>query len=393
MRLVGYRRRWQLWSLLSLTVPRVYSPLIVIGGCHRSGTTLLRVLLGRHPQIAAGPESTVFLKRISSPRAIAGLFGFEPQMIADWQEQSRSQIAFIEKFQSAVIAATGKAVWADKTPGNVTRFAFVRRHFPNARLVHIVRDGRDVVCSFRRQRWPKPCGEQSSLAELRRCGGYWASYVAAGRRFAGDPQYFELRYEDLVRNPETVLRELLRFLNLPWNDDLLVFEGLDRTGTVDREWGPIDDAAVGNWRTQLQPAEKAILCDTIGKTLIALGYESDCVWGGTDTMTARAASSSGFYRRWTRAARIWIELRALSRALTDPHPPWWPRLAAVAVSVIYCCLRRLHLPRTTRLLLRKRYFIAFANRQIAPMALRPTPVSSRTRRATSMAQPWAAALA
>jgi protein-tyrosine sulfotransferase len=228
MGLLGYRRRWQLWSLLSIAVPRVDSAPIVIGGCHRSGTTLLRVLLGRHPQIAAGPESTVFLERISSPRDIAALFGFEPQMIADWQKQSRSQIAFIEKFQSAVLAATGKAVWADKTPGNVTRFAFVRRHFPNARLVHIVRDGRDVVCSFRRQRWPKPCGEQSSLAEMRRCGEYWASYVAAGRRFAADPRYFELRYEDLVRDPEAVLRELLRFLNLPWSDELLVCESPGR---------------------------------------------------------------------------------------------------------------------------------------------------------------------
>src|SRR4051794_8815311 len=177
---LGYRRRWQ---LLSLFLPRAVSQSapILIGGCHRSGTTLLRVLLGRHPEIASGPESTVFLKRISSATEIGGLFGMDPVRIEQWQRESRTQVEFIERFQAAVLAAAGKSIWAEKTPGNVVRFDFVRRHFPNARFVHIIRDGRDVVCSFREQRWPKPCGRRSSLEELRRSAEYWAHHVAAGR--------------------------------------------------------------------------------------------------------------------------------------------------------------------------------------------------------------------
>jgi protein-tyrosine sulfotransferase len=330
--LLGYRRRWQ---LLSLFFPRPISSSapIVVGGCHRSGTTLLRVLLGRHPKIAAGAESTVFLKRISSPSEIGALFDMDPGVIARWQRQSRTQVEFIDRFQAAVLASEGKEIWAEKTPGNVLRFGFVRRHFPNAWLIHIVRDGRDVVCSMRRQRWPKPCGKQGSAAELRRCADYWARYVTSGRRFADDPRYFELHYEDLVRNPEQVLRELLDFIGLEGSDELLAVKNPGPGDNETRELAAVDTAALGTWRDELLPVEKQIVCGAIGDLLIELGYESDLTWGGARSTTERA--SPHFAKRWTRAERIWIELIALWRTVRDPRHPLWPRLTSAALATIY----------------------------------------------------------
>jgi protein-tyrosine sulfotransferase len=313
---LGYRRRWQLLSLFCRRPISASAP-IVIGGCHRSGTTLLRMLLDRHPKIAAGPESTVFLSRISSPEEIGGLFEMDPAAVAAWQRQSRTQVEFIERFQAAVLSAANKPIWAEKTPGNVLRFGFVRRHFPNARLVHIIRDGRDVVCSFRKERWPKPCGKPGSAEELRRCAEYWARYVNSGRKFAGDPQYFELRYEDLVRDPEPVLRRLLQFLGLDWSDDLLVAVRRPLGGAEARE--AIDTAAVAKWRDELVPVEKAIVCDAIGDLLIELGYEKDFAWAGDAAgrpLSARAAAPA---KRWTRTERLWIEALALWRTLADPR--------------------------------------------------------------------------
>jgi len=330
--LLGYRRRWQ---LLALFCPRPISSSapIVIGGCHRSGTTLLRVLLGRHPKIAGGAESTVFLSRISSPNEIGGLFDMDPGTIADWQRQCRSQVAFIDRFQAAVLAAEGKEIWAEKTPGNVLRFDFVRRHFPNARLIHIVRDGRDVVCSMRRQRWPKPCGKPGSAAELRRCAEYWARYVTTGQRFAADPLYFELHYEDLVRNPERVLRELLKFIGLEWSDELLTDKPGDRET---RELGAVDTAAMGTWRDELLPVQKQIVCESIGQLLIDLGYESDIGWAGVaPPRSASGQASPRLDKRWTRAERIWIELIALWRTVRDPRLPWWPRVTGAALAALY----------------------------------------------------------
>ena len=333
--LIGYRRRWQ---LLSLLLPRRVSATapIVIGGCHRSGTTLLRTLLGRHPKIAGGAESTVFLNRVSSPREIGDLYGMDPAVIAAWQRQSRSQIEFIERFQAAVLAAAGKAVWAEKTPGNVLRFGFVRRHFPNAWLVHIIRDGRDVVCSMRRQRWPKPCGKPGSVEELRRCAEYWAQYVTAGRKFAADPRYVELRYEDLVRDPEPVLRRLLDAIGFEWNAALLPDRNHRAEEREGRESAAVDTAALGNWREELLPAEQQIVCEAIGDLLIECGYEPDRAWAGV-AMPRQATGQAAPYsaKRWTRAERVWIELIALWRTLRDPRHPWWPRLAGAAVAALY----------------------------------------------------------
>ena len=151
--LLGYRMWWYLRAPFSHRQSDGQS-IIVIGGAARSGTTLLRSMLGRHPMIAAGAETTVFLRRISAPAEIGQRLGWDAAEIARWQRNSRSQAEFIERIQRAVQERSGKTCWAEKTPANVQRFGYVRRHFPRARLVHIVRDGRDAVCSLRRTRSP-----------------------------------------------------------------------------------------------------------------------------------------------------------------------------------------------------------------------------------------------
>jgi protein-tyrosine sulfotransferase len=327
--LLGYRRRWQLLALVTRRARSRAAP-IVVGGCHRSGTTLLRVLLDRHPKIAAGAESTVFLRRISSPCEIGGLYGLDPELIAAWQLEARSQVAFIERFQAAVLAAAGKPIWAEKTPGNVLRFGFVRRHFPDARLVHIIRDGRDVVCSLRRARWPKPCGGTGSGEELRRCAEYWARYVRSGRRFAGDPRYFELRYEALARDPEPALRRLLRFVGLEWDASLLRTEHRPPGDGEKRQRGAIDAASVGRWQEELLPLEKQIVCEAVGDLLVELGYAADDRWafGAAPQPAARGAARAALAKRWTRAERLRIEAVAAWRTLGDPRLRRRPLAAA-----------------------------------------------------------------
>jgi len=335
-RLLGYRRRWLLLSLFRRKPVSTRSP-IVIGGCHRSGTTLLRVLLGRHPEIASSAESTVFEKRISAPAEIGPLCGFDPSTVERWQRESRSQVEFIEKFEAAVLAASDKTIWAEKTPGNVLRFGFIRRHFPNAWLVQIVRDGRDVVCSFRQHRWPKPCGIPGSIDELTRSAEYWAHWVAAGRRFKGDPRYCEIRYEDLIRDPDRVLRELLQFIGLEWNNQLLTYQTSNDDSGQGRPWAAIDSAATGRWRRELESVERRVLCERIGDLLIDFGYERDLAWGG-EIMPLHAswtASRPRIFRRWRRLERIWIEVVAVVRSINDPRMPWWARMSSLLFAAAY----------------------------------------------------------
>lgn len=339
--LLGYRGRWRLRSLLPHRRVSQTSP-IVIGGCERSGTTLLRVLLGRHPEIGggAGLESTVFQKRITSPSEIGRRYGFEPALIERWQRESRSQVEFIEKFQAAVLAQEKKPLWLEKTPQNVLRFSFIRRHFPKARLIHVVRDGRDAVCSLRQQSWVKARCRRDPVEELRLCAAYWARRVVAGRRFAAQPRYFELRYEDLVQDPEGVLRRVLEFLGLEWSEALLRAE--DHVGPDPHERrarGAIDEAAVGIWRERVQPAERPLLCGLIGDLLVELGYERDHAWGGHAPSLAR-----GYGKRWTRLQRAGIETGAVLRTVRDPRFGWWPRIAGTAIAIGYLAILAAFVP-------------------------------------------------
>jgi hypothetical protein len=279
--LFGYRLWWCLRSLFALRQSNSQS-IVVIGGAARSGTTLLRTMLGRHPMIAAMPETTVFLRRVSSPRDIGDRLQWDPTVIMRWQKESRSQVEFIERFQHAVLERTGKTIWVEKTPRNVQRFRFVRRRFPHAKLVHIIRDGRDVVCSLRRMPFAKlDHAPWNSLAATRRCAVQWRTSVKDGLQLRGHPAYYEMRYEDLVVDPERTLRALLNFLGVPWDACVL-----DATagpvafpdGTTAA--GEIFISSIGRWHRELSPADRKALRSLIGPLVVKLGYENGLLGSG-----------------------------------------------------------------------------------------------------------------
>lgn len=278
---LGYRWWWRLHAFAAPRMPPCN--LIVLGGAERSGTTLLRTILGRHPQIASGPETTVFLKRISSPADIGQRLGWDPALIRTWQRQSRSQPAFIALVQSACLKQSGKTVWAEKTPGNVERFGFVRKHFPHAKLIHIVRDGRDVVCSLRHKPFAKiDRVQRDSAAAARRCAIIWRQKVLAGLRHRGCPAYYEMRYEDLVQKPEATLRPLMRFLGLPWDDRLLIPAPAEPDPFEAKAGDAIFTSSVGRWRQDLSNADTRAIAPLMAPLLVDLGYEPDFAWGSTE---------------------------------------------------------------------------------------------------------------
>jgi uncharacterized membrane protein YkvA (DUF1232 family) len=129
---LGYRWWWRLRSILGTRQPEARG-MFVLGGSERSGTTLLRTMLGRHPWIASGPETSVFLKRISSSEHLGQQTGWDPAMIEAWQRESRSQAEFIARFQAHALDSSGKMIWTEKTPANVKRFGFVT-HPSDARV-------------------------------------------------------------------------------------------------------------------------------------------------------------------------------------------------------------------------------------------------------------------
>jgi hypothetical protein len=269
---LGYRQRWRLLEAVAPPYVSARAP-IVIGGCGRSGTSLLQALLGRHPAIFAGPEATVFLERVSAPAELGPRFRISPARIEAMQRQSRSQAEFIDRFAEDCLERSGKTVWAEKTPENVGRLGFLWRHFPKARFIHVIRDGRDVICSLRESPWMKLPHAREREAE--HCALYWARRIAWGRRHRSDPRYYEIRYEDLVESPEHELRLLLEWLGMDVDAGILQAmiaapEARDRARLPSEQ--PIFDTSVGRWQRHLSAAERRAVEAASGSLLGELGY-------------------------------------------------------------------------------------------------------------------------
>ena len=277
---------WREKPYLSAAAP------ILIGGCGRSGTTLLRVILDSHPNLCCGPESNLFLvdktHRLSLER-IAFKFDLSVARVVEMEQASTSLAEFIDRFFAAYAAARGKPRWAEKTPKNVTALDFIIAHYPSAQFLHVIRDGRDVACSLRTHPRHKVVNDQ--LVPLNTRNPWqpgvlrWVEDVRAGLAYRSDPRYREIRYEDLVIKPEPTLRALFEFIGEPWHGSVLNFHAEHGSSRDVRRFPqnpeairPIYSDAVGRWRTEMTSSETEFFKVHGGPLLIELGYEADNSW-------------------------------------------------------------------------------------------------------------------
>lgn len=210
------------------------APPFFIVGSARSGTTLLRVILNAHPAVTVPPESR-FVTELSRGTNEIDVDEFlasleDHRQFKSWNlpiEVVRAQLpdrdtvpyaTAIEAVYTAYAKHVGKEIWGDKTPRYVEHIPFISGLFPDARFVHLVRDGRDVALSYAKVPFgPKTVAKAAALWARRvRIG------VTEGRRL-GDSRYKEIRYEDLVDTPEETTRTLCRFIGIEFDPDMMEY--------------------------------------------------------------------------------------------------------------------------------------------------------------------------
>jgi hypothetical protein len=252
------------------------SPIFIVGNA-RSGTTLLRLLLDTHPHIASGPE-TKFLadleKIVDDDWERLRRFGFGKDY---WHEHIAD---FFGSFQEDYARRCGKERWAEKTPAYALHLDFIDALFPDCQVLHIVRNGYDVVASCL-DRWGYP-------RAIKNAGWEWKRVVTAAQRFgarAAPGRYHELRYERLVTAPEATLRAVFDFLDEPWDPVVLRYDEFDHDRPQfsrefmeqrRREGGDtstIYSSRVGTGREELGPFLKSLLRWRAGDLLKRLGYD------------------------------------------------------------------------------------------------------------------------
>jgi hypothetical protein len=246
--------------------PEGYSP-IFVGGLYRSGTTLMRQFLNSHPHIACGRESKLFqdnqLERIYTdlrtiwPTILSPHYAFAPHTV-DHMMAGLMHSIFMPNSQQQ-----GKPRWAEKTPNNILFIDTLFALFPAAQFIHMIRDPRDAFCSIRKKvAKNKAAFREPSWATMtpKLTAGEWCHRINSGLAWREHPdRYHEVRYEDLVSQPEATLRSLFAFLDEPWAASVL-------------EHNPTFSTSVGRWRSELRAPEVAEIEAVAGQTMRALGY-------------------------------------------------------------------------------------------------------------------------
>jgi hypothetical protein len=325
------------------------NPYLFIVGCPRSGTTLLQRLLDGHAQLAITPEthwiprwfrgkqskgiapdgrvSKKLLRKLAAHPRFAEL-GVTPRKkhLRGGDAGRVSYARFVSSLFDLYGKRQGKLLVGDKTPGYAREVSTLHALWPDAKIVHMIRDGRDVVLSIlnweRARNW-KP-GEGTARFQmwaddaLLTSALWWEWHVRlageAGRSL-GPALYHEVRYEALVDDPAGECRALCDFLGVP-ADDALVRKYEERARSNSRcaekhPWMPIT-RGLRDWRTQMPPTEVERFEAAAGGLVEELGYQRAFLHPLPEALEHAAR------------ARDWFARDALSQGYPVPAN-WWGR--------------------------------------------------------------------
>jgi hypothetical protein len=305
-------------------------PPLFILGVRRSGTTLLRVMLDRHSQLAVPDESYFVpqladrhLRRVEPDEFVDDLRRINT--VTDWEVplgKVRARLTPGMPIGTAIATVylvyaeeQDKARWGDKTPMYMQNLRLLERLFPDGLFLHLIRDGRDAALSFLEmprglvtETWMHPRTPADFACQ-------WRTEVAAARQLGQrvGSRYLEVHYEELVADVEPVLGRICGFAGLEYEPQMADYAGNVDVSTKPHQQRLMEPplAGVRDWRKQMSPVDVAAFERVAGDLLGELGYE-----------TSRGTDVSGRVRRASYGSRA-LAWRAASFGLR--RSPLWRR--------------------------------------------------------------------
>jgi hypothetical protein len=254
---------------------------------------MVRMMLDAHPAMAI-PDETHFLleaarawRRSSDPHQFLEIVTDQPT----WSHHGIDRDEFHRAVREARPRHAGDALrifyrlyadrfdkprWGDKTPHYLAKIRGIHRVLPEARFIHVIRDGRDVAVSIR-DLWFGP----DSIGE---CATWWVKQISTGRREASHvPHYMEVRYEDLVLQTEHHLRRICRFLDLEFDPCMLEYHRTSEERLAEMDAREVEihgllrqspqRTRIGRWKNEMAESEVRQFEAVAAPILRELGYE------------------------------------------------------------------------------------------------------------------------
>ena len=275
----------------------VATPPFFIVGAQRSGTTMLRLMLNQHPRLAVPFESgfiTAYYEKLdeygdltvveNQRRLLNDISTYDwvvrGKLLQDIDAVLAHRIMDYADIVAAIYAEyarqKNKARWGDKTPRYTEHIEVLRHIFPNCKIIHLVRDGRDVALSLRRVSWGSSSIPRVAL------DWRWKTVLAHKMGALLGADFLEMRYEDLVLEPEANLRTICDFLGEAYTPDMLSYH---RQAEFDlpegsRKWHQSSLQApnsnkVWEWKHAMSVADRIIFEQNAGDALELFGYEKE----------------------------------------------------------------------------------------------------------------------
>jgi hypothetical protein len=298
-------------------------PPVIILGVGRSGTTLLRVMLDRSSQIAI-PYESFFVTPLAHRHGARpklddflddlGRFyqlyewGIAPEDVRPKLREGMTTGEAIAAVFEVYAEHEGKPRWGDKTPLYMQHLPLLAQLFPDALWVHLVRDGRDAALSFLElpegfsgKTWAQPRTAAQFAAR-------WRTEILSARRLGAHVggRYLELRYEDLVTEPERELRRVCEHASLAWEPSMLEHADVPEVSSMPehRNIAQPPTPRLRDWRNQMSRDDALAFEQVAGDVLRSAGYE--LLEPGAEYPTQRGrielARFQGLSRAWNLTA-------------------------------------------------------------------------------------------
>jgi hypothetical protein len=326
-----------------LTLDQLEQELFFIVGCPRSGTTLLQMAIGNHPEIVM-PHETGFYSLLWKRNkrrlgelgdAVSFKAGFDAamsfwrirEMKLDPDEVWHRCRAGEQDWETLFLAIlgtfadrAGKARIGEKSAGHVYLLSELGARFPHAKFLHIVRDPRAVVLSH----YQAFGGFTAGL------GRRWKRAIAAHLEQAptlGPDRYRMVRYEDLVSRPEETIRHVSDFLDLSFFDSMVNQHKREHRGFAERSSGhmenvnrPIFRSSIDRWKSELTSVQVAVIEHLLGEEMRLMGYSPRGTRVPLVSLRCGVDTALDFVHRGVHRGRISIGLQQEGESRTRKSP-------------------------------------------------------------------------